>query len=242
MDRQIIAIIPARGGSKGVPKKNIRSLAGKPLIYYTIRAAQNSGYINRTIVSTDSDEILDIASAEGALVVKRPAELSGDDAPTVDAILHVLHHCSTRGLRPEIVVVLQPTSPFRTSLDIDAALELFLRSDCESVISVCEVTHPPQWNMVIERSYLQPLFDRKTLTLRRQDLPKTYLPNGAIYIASAGTLRRVRSFYCQKTKPYVMSAERSLDIDSEFDFLFAEAVMNLGVDKLLSQQKLHKNE
>ena len=230
MSRNVIAIIPARGGSKGIIKKNLRLLAGKPLLYYSIRAAQKSNTIDYLVVSTDDDEIADVASGEGATVAKRPAEISSDESPTIDAIFHVLHQCDAQGLHPEIVIQLQPTSPFRTSSDIDAALELFLQSDCDSVISVSEVTHPPHWGMFIEGPYLHPLFDQEALRMRRQDLPKTYLPNGAIYIASAATLKQTRSFYCKKTKPYVMPAEKSLDIDSEFDLLLAEALMKCGVD------------
>lgn len=226
--RETIAIIPARGGSKGVLHKNIRLLAGRPLIHYTIHAAQNSRYINRVIVSTDDDKIMDVVIGEGAEVIKRPAEISGDNAPTVDAILHAINQCGIKGLKPEIVVLLQPTSPFRTSSDIDAAVDIFLKNECDSVISVVEADHPPYWNMVVEGPYLQPLLDPESLRVRRQDLPKTYSPNGAIYIASVETLERTHSFYTPKIKPYIMPAERSLDIDSEFDLLFAEAIIKQG--------------
>lgn len=235
MEKTIIAIIPARGGSKGVLKKNSRLIAGKPLIYYTIRASQGCKYIHRTVVSTDDDEIMSISLAEGATGIKRPAELSNDDSPTMDAIFHVLEQCETLGMHPDTVVLLQPTSPLRTSSDIDAALDLFLHSECDSVISVVEATHPPQWNMVIEGSYLRPLFDEMLLKMRRQDLPHSYLPNGAIYIASIEVLKRNLSFYCPKTKPYIMAAEKSIDIDSEFDLFFAESLIKWRSD-------LHQND
>ncbi len=228
---KIISIIPARGGSKGVAKKNIRLLAGRPLIHYTIHAAQHSKYINNIIVSTDDEEITEVASTEGVTVLKRPPELSGDESPTIDAVHHVIKKCKIEGLNPDIVILLQPTSPFRTSHDIDAALELFLKNGCDSVISVVETMHPPYWNMIIDGLFLCPLFDQESLRMRRQDLPKTYLPNGAIYIASAETLIQTSSFYTIKTKPYIMPPERSFDIDSEFDLLFAEAVMNRGDDR-----------
>lgn len=222
----IIAVIPARGGSKGVLKKNIRLLADKPLIHYTIYAAINSKYIHNVIVSTDDEKIAEVASTEGVTVIKRPAELSSDESPTIDAVLHVIEKCKIEGLNPEIVILLQPTSPFRTSSDINAALEIFLKNECDSVISVVETTHPPYWNMIVDGLYLCPLFDKESLRMRRQDLPKTYLPNGAIYIASAETLKQNKSFYTLKTKPYIMPPERSFDIDSEFDLLLAEAAMN----------------
>lgn len=225
-----IAVIPARGGSKGVLKKNIRLLADKPLIHYTINAALHSNYIDHVIVSTDDDEIMNVTLAEGIQVIKRPPEIAGDNAPTIDVILHVLDHFNGQNLESELVVLLQPTSPFRTSSDINAALDLFFQNDCDSVISVVEITHPPYWNMVMNGSYLRPLFDQEYLRMRRQDLPKTYLPNGAIYIASAETLKQTHSFYTPKMKPYIMPAERSLDIDSEFDLLFAESLMKQGVN------------
>jgi N-acylneuraminate cytidylyltransferase len=148
----------------------------------------------------------------------------------LDAILHVLEQCEIQGMHPEIVVLLQPTSPLRTSSDIDAAIELFMHSNCDSVISVVKANHPPYWNMVFAGSYLRPIFDEKSLKMRRQDLPKTYLPNGAIYIASTETLKMNHSFYCPKTKPYIMAAENSVDIYSKFDLFFAEALMKWGGD------------
>lgn len=226
---KILALIPARGGSKGIPKKNIHLLAGKPLIHYTIRAAKECRFIHQIIVSTDDNEIASVAVSEGANVIMRPAEISNDNSPTMDAILHTLEECEIQGQGPEVVVLLQPTSPLRTSSDIHAALELFIQSGCDSVISVVEANHPPHWNMVIEGSYLQPIFDEKSLKMRRQDLPRTYLPNGAIYIASTETLKLNQSFYCPKMKPYIMAADKSIDIDSEFDLFFTEALIKLGV-------------
>lgn len=228
---KIIAIIPARGGSKGVAKKNIRLLAGRPLIHYTINAAQHSKYITNIIVSTDDEEIIGIALAENVAVLKRPSELSGDESPTIDAVHHAIKRCEIEGIETGIVILLQPTSPFRTTYDIDAAIELFLRDGCDSVISVVEIKHPPYWNMIVKGLYLYPLFDQGDLKMRRQDLPKTYLPNGAIYIASVETLERIGSFYTTKTKPYIMPIERSFDIDSEFDLSCADALMNRGDDR-----------
>jgi CMP-N-acetylneuraminic acid synthetase len=224
----IIAIIPARGGSKGIFKKNIRLLAGKPLVYYSIHAARESKFIPYTVVSTDDDDILNVSIAEGALGIKRPIEISLDTSRTIDTIFHALDQCAVQNIKPEIVVLLQPTSPLRSSFDIDNAIELFLQSGADSVISVVEVGHPPHWNMVIEESYLRPIFDEKSFRMRRQDLPKTYLPNGAIFITSIESLKLNHSFYCPKTKPYIMPAERSVDIDNELDLFLAEAIMKEG--------------
>lgn len=230
MKPEILALIPARGGSKGIPKKNIRLLAGRPLIYYTIHAVQESKYIHHIVVSTDDDEIANVAKYQGATIIKRPIELARDDSSTMDAILHALEQCEFQDIHPEIVVLLQPTSPLRTSTDIDSALELFMQSKCDSVISVVEASHPPHWNMVLKGSYLKPIFDEKLFKRRRQDLPQTYGPNGAIYIASVATLKNYHSFNCPKTKPYIMADEKSIDIDNEFDLFFAEALMKRGRD------------
>jgi N-acylneuraminate cytidylyltransferase len=225
LNELITAIIPARGGSKGVPKKNIRHLDGKPLIHHTIDAAKMSRYIDHIIVSTDDDEIASVAATGGITIIKRPEELAGDKSPTIDAILHALEECARKEVHPDVVVLLQPTSPLRSVADIDEAIGLYLEGDCESVISVTESAHPPYWNMIIDGGYLQPLYDQEVLKKRRQDLPQTYLPNGAIYIASHEVLKQYRSFYTPKTKPYYMSPENSLDIDTEIDFLVADSII-----------------
>ena len=222
---EILAVIPARGGSKGVPRKNIRLLNGKPLIAYTIEEAKKSRYISRIIVSTEDDEIAKVSNKYGAEVIRRPMELAKDDTPTIDVVLHVLDNLKNRNIEPDIVVLLQPTSPLRTSQDIDNAIKLFMEHDCDSVVSVCEVQHSPYWSFKIENGYLKPIFGESYLKKRRQELPKAYIPNGAIYITTPDILRKYRSFYCKKTLPYIMPPEKSIDIDSELDFLLAELLM-----------------
>lgn len=230
MNEKILAIIPARGGSKGIIKKNIHPIAGKPLIYYTIEAARKSKYINITVVSTDDDEIFEIAKRNSTPIIKRPSELSTDDSPTIDVVLHVLLHCKIQNSLPDIVVLLQPTSPLRTATDINSALELFMKNDCDSVISVVQANHPPHWNMILEGEYLKPLMEQRFFTKRRQDLPITYIPNGAIYIARPKTLEDYHTFYCPKTIPYIMSIEKSIDINTTFDLYIAEEIMKKGED------------
>ncbi len=220
-----LAIIPARGGSKRLPRKNIKSLNGKPLIYYTIRESFKSRYISKIVVSTEDEDIARISSKYGAKVIKRPKELSKDDTPSIDVVLHALSTLEVQDFKPDIVVLLQPTSPLRNSQDIDNAIELFMKSDCESVISVCEAEHSPYWSFKVENGYLKPIFGEEYLRKRRQDLPKAYMPNGAIYVSTPEVLYRYRSFYCQKMIPYIMSLERSIDIDNEIDFLLAELLM-----------------
>ena len=222
---KIVAIIPARGGSKGIPKKNIKHLRGKPLISYTIKHANKSKYINKIIVSTEESEIAKISKECGAEIIKRPEELARDESPTMDVIFHVLEVLRSENYIPDIVILLQPTSPLRTAEDIDKAVELFLNSGCESVVSVCEVEHPPYWSFKIGRGYLKPLFGKKKLGLRRQDFNNIYRVNGAIYISTPQTLYQYKSFHCDRTIPHIMSIERSIDIDTAIDFMLSELVM-----------------
>jgi len=227
-----VAIIPARGGSKGIPRKNIRLLAGKPLIGHTIEAALRSGYISRVIVSTEDKEIADVARKYGAEVVRRPEELAKDDTSTVDVVLQVIRELREQGHEYDTIILLQPTSPMRTTQDVDGALELFLNNECESVISVSESRHPPYWAFNVEGNYLKPLFDQKYSEMRRQDLPKTYFPNGAIYIAKTKKFEECASFCLPQTIPYIMPAETSVDIDTKADLMLAEALLKKKDDKI----------
>lgn len=223
MKHKIIAIIPARGGSKALPRKNVKLLLGKPLIAYTIESALKSKYVNKVVVSTEDEEIAEIAKLYGAEVIKRPKELAKDESPTIDVIFHAINALKVEN--SDLIVLLQPTSPLRTAEDIDNAIEFFLNNECESVISVCEVEHPPYWDFKIEGGHLKPLFGEEYLRMRRQDLPKVYVPNGAIYVSTPENLRRYKSFYCSKTIPYIMPPERSIDIDNEIDFMLAELLV-----------------
>ena len=222
MKNRIIAIIPARGGSKKILRKNIKLLCGKPLIAYTIITAKQSKYSDNFYVSTENEEIAEISRKYGAEVIERPKELAKDETPTIDVIFHVLEILKMKNYTPDIVVLLQPTSPLRRAEDVDNAIKLFLNSDCGSVVSVCEVEHPPYWSFKIEEGYLKSLFDRRYLRMRRQDLEKVYIPNGAIFVSTPQTLYKYKSFYCNHIIPYIMPIERSVDIDNELDFMLAE--------------------
>lgn len=224
--KKIIAIIPARGGSKGIAKKNIKLLAGNPLIAYTIEAGLNSKYIDNIFVTTDDEEIADTSRKYGAELIKRPREIAKDDSPTIDVIFHVLDSLLLDKYDPSIVVLLQPTSPLRDAKDIDDAVELFVNSDCESLVSVCEVNPSPYWIFKIEDQYLRPIFEDKYLFMRRQDLPVTYVPNGALYISTPLELYKYNGFYCEKSIPYIMSVDKSIDIDNEIDLILAEKQIN----------------
>lgn len=226
MTPKVIAIIPARGGSKGIHQKNIRLLAGKPLIAYTVESALMSEYISEVIVSTDDQEIETVSTKYGAKIVKRPDLLAQDDSPTIDAVFHVLESLKTQNEKQNVVVLLQPTSPLRNSQDIDNAIELFLKNECDSVISVCEYEHSPYWAYKIDNHYLKPIMGNDYLNKRRQDLPKSYMPNGAIYISTVGVLQEYKSFNSSIMIPYVMPAIRSVDIDNELDFIVAESIIS----------------
>lgn len=222
---EILSIIPARGGSKGLPRKNIAHLKGEPLISYTIEAAINSKFGNRVVVSTEDAEIAEVSAKYGAEVMERPIDLSWDDSTTISVVNNVLKNLDAQGYLPEVVVLLQPTSPLRNSSDIEAAVERFLKGDCDSVISVCEMEHPPFWALKDEKGYLNPIFDKRYISMRRQQLPKAYMPNGALFISSPEAIQRNEGFYTSRTAAYVMPLERSVDVDDEMDLAWAEFLM-----------------
>ena len=216
--KTILAVIPARGGSKGIPRKNILDVAGKPLIAWTIEA-----YIDRLILSSDDPEIIGIAKSQSCEVpFTRPSELAQDDTPGVEPVLHAIK--SLPGY--DYVVLLQPTSPLRTSTDIDNSLEECLKRKSSACVSVVESEQNPYWMFLIDESqYLKPLLSNEIFS-RRQDLPKVYIPNGAIYIANCDWLLKSQSFIGKETIPFIMPQERSLDIDSHKDIDSLTARLN----------------
>jgi CMP-N-acetylneuraminic acid synthetase len=219
---KIIAIIPARGGSKRIPKKNIKNMAGKPLVAWTIESALKSRLLDRVIVSTDDKEIAQISKKYKAEIIERPKELATDKAKAIDALWHVLECLKKENYVPDAVIFLQPTSPLRTDKDILKAIDIFLKNKCESVVSVSEMNPSPYWSFKIEDKYLKLLFGEGYLSKRSQDLPKIYVPNGAIFIAKIKTLENFNSFYTSLISPYIMPQERSIDIDTKEDFKKAE--------------------
>ena len=227
MSERILGIIPARGGSKRLPGKNIRDLCGKPLVAWTIEQAKKSRYLDKIIVSTDDEEIAEISKEYGAEVpFLRPKELAKDDSPTIDTIIHAIEFLGKKGETYDIIVLLQPTSPLRKDDDIDNAIELFLEKHPESVISVFEINDRFYWTLNIKNGYITPFFDKKYLQANIKDLPRLYAPNGAISISSVQELIKSRSFYLNKSLPYFMPAERSIDIDTELDFKIAKILIN----------------
>lgn len=222
----LLAIIPARGGSKGVPRKNVRRLLGKPLLAYSIEAAVGSTYIDKIVVSTDDAEIAEISKNFNVDVIRRPKELAMDDSPTIDTVMHVLNSLEKR-FKIDIVVLLQPTSPVRTSNDIDQAIELFIENieSCDSLVSVKEFEPSPFLSMKIDKGHLKPYFDDKYFRRRRQELPPLFVPNGSIYISTKEKLFENKTFYGKKILPYVMSSKKSVDIDSDLDFVLTEIIL-----------------
>lgn len=228
---KILAVIPARMGSKRLPEKNIKVLNGKPMIVYTIDAIKKSHYINRFIVSTEDKIITQIAQSNGAEVILRPTKLARDDSPTDDVVINVLEQLQKKEQYvPEIIILLQATSPLRTTEDIDTAMKIFLGSSGVSLISVTEYDHTPYWAFRIEKGFLKPEFASGSLK-RSQDLPKLYRPNGSIFIIRLDSFLKHRSFYTKQNLSFIMPRERSIDIDDEFDFSIAEFLLRIREGK-----------
>ncbi len=222
--KRVLAVIPARGGSKGVPGKNIRALAGRPLIAWTIAAAKHAPELDRVIISSDDADIIETAKAWGGKApFTRPAELARDDTPGIAPVLHALDALPETY---DYVVLLQPTSPLRTGADISAALKICIDEHAPACVSVSAPHHAPWWMFSLSDSRrLLPLFPKDALPTRRQDMPEVYALNGAVYVAEVEWLRESKSFLTPETAAYVMPPERSLDIDTELDFRIAEAVV-----------------
>ncbi len=225
---KILAIIPARGGSKGVPGKNIKLLGGKPLIAYTIQAAQKATLLTEIILSTDCDEIIQVATDYGLNVpFKRPASLATDESPTILTVLHALDYFSAKGIAFDAVCLLQVTNPFRTSEFIDQAIEKFIHSKADSLISVLKVPHEfnPHW--VFEKNATGNLTistGESEIIPRRQELPTAYYRDGSIYITKTEVLLKQQSLY-GKSIAYIEADEtRHVNIDTMEDWESAVAL------------------
>lgn len=221
---RVLAIIPARGGSKGLPGKNIRPLQGKPLIGWSMAAAWASKHVSAVAISSDDPEILAVAQAQGAgVMLERPGALARDDSSSADVILHVLDSMTAY----DWIVLLQPTSPLRTAEDIDAALERCWATGAPACVSVRESADSPWWMFDLDdRGRLQSFLPAEQRPMRRQDLSSLYALNGAVYVARVDWFRETRSFLSEETVASIMPPERSIDIDTLFDFRLAECLMN----------------
>ena len=219
-DKKVVAIIPARGGSKRLPGKNIRLLNGVSLIVYTINVAQKCAGIDKIIVSTDTDEIAELALSSGAEVDRRSKELSSDNATTIDVVKDFLIRCSSY----DICMILQPTSPLRNVEDLQGSLDLFKKKNADAVISVCKAEHPPQWtNTIGSDGEMDSFLNKQHKNIRSQSFGSFYRLNGAVYCGSSSRLLREASvFFESKTYAYIMPRKRSIDIDTMDDFELAE--------------------
>ena len=221
-----LAIIPARGGSKRLPDKNILDLNGKPLIAWSIETAKKSKKIDDIVVTSDSDKILDIAKKYNVKTIKRPDFLASDTATTFDVIKHAIENLKEKF---EYIVLLQPTSPLRNEKHIDEAIELLEKKNADAVISVCEVDHSPLWSNTLPESLDMSNFIRDEVKNKRsQDLEKYYRLNGAIYICKTDRLLEEKTFFIKDNIfAYVMDRKSSVDIDDEIDFELAKVLMSV---------------
>ncbi len=226
--RNILAVIPARGGSKGLPGKNIMQCGGKPLIEWSIAVARECLFFDEVIVSTDDSAIAEIAVAAGATVpFLRPADLASDEANIIDVLLDLFVKIERGSKHQDIVVLLQPTSPLRTTEDITGALKLYFEKSANAVVSVCEVDHHPYWmNELPPDVRMDGFLREEAIHTPRQQLPRYYRLNGALYIANIGWLKKSRSFFGENTFAYIMQREHSIDIDHKIDFQLAEFLLS----------------
>jgi CMP-N,N'-diacetyllegionaminic acid synthase len=225
---QVLAVIAARGGSKTLPRKNVALLGGRPLIAWTIEAARDAATVSRTVVTTEDPEIAEIARRYGADVpFVRPAELARDETPGTAPVVHAVRWLEANETYvPDLVANLQPTSPYRTAGDIDAAVALLTERRADTVVSVTPVDHHPFWMKRVDADgWMHDFTFVDPPIVRRQDLPPVYRLNGALYLARRDVLLDTGGWYTGRTAAYVMPFERSVDIDTAWDFRVAEMLL-----------------
>ena len=215
-NKKILAIIPARGGSKGIPRKNIIPLAGKPLVAWTIEATKKSRYIDKIVVSSDDDEILSVGTKFKAQPIKRPAYLATDTASPEPLVFQVMDYLKEKERYvPDIIVYLQPTSPLRDTRDIDSSIKIILSKKATAVISVYELEKKYLKTFIADESgHLRGSVNNKYPFTNRQQLPSVYMPNGAIYVITRKEFIKTGQLFSGKTVPYIMTAEKSFDLDT----------------------------
>lgn len=226
MKPYVLGLIPARGGSKAVRRKNVRLLGGKPLIVYSIETAQESRWLSRLVTSTEDAEIARVVESAECEVIARPVDLARDETPMLPVIQHAVDQVEQEGLRVDLVALLQPTVPFRATQDIDGAIEKLIQTQADSVISLCRVYdfHPVRMKRIVDDQIL-PYCEPEIEGTRRQDLPPAYHRNGAVYVMRREVVMQQGSIFGRVSRPYVMPFERSLNIDEEQDFIVAEALL-----------------
>ncbi len=229
-DKKILAIIPARGGSKGLPRKNIIDLAGKPLIAWSIEAALESKYITTTVVSSEDKEILSVATQWGAEVIKRPDELAQDTTASEPVVTHALNEAMKQyDEEYDYLVLLQPTSPLRSAKHIDTALEKLFNSNADALISVCQYDKKVLKTFLQnEDGYLQGISNNSYPFMRRQDLPDVFMPNGAIYIIDVKIFQKHEKLFTSKTVAFTMDDKSSVDVDTLEDLQMIKKIITVS--------------
>jgi CMP-N,N'-diacetyllegionaminic acid synthase len=222
-----LGVVPARGGSKGVPRKNLADLGGKSLLQRTIETAQASDRLHAFLVSSDDEEILSRARSVGASVVQRPAHLAADDSPMIEAALHALDHAAQAfGSQPDVLVLLQPTSPFRDARDVDAAIAAFERSGADTLASVVPVEqHPCNCVRRVDEKLMRAV-PIPFSGAQRQDFPEFHYLDGAIFIGRADALRERRTFVDENTELFRLDPIHGLDVNGELELALARALAN----------------
>lgn len=222
----ILALITARGGSKGLPRKNILLMHGVPLIGWSIKAADECMNISDCYVSSEDPEILDVSKSLGAIPIERPAELALDESSSEDVIMHFIDQLHHKGIYPEEIVLLQPTSPLRNGRHIDEALDIYKLNNADCVISVFEPKHSPVKAYKLgDGGRLEGLYSAQAPYQARQSLPRAFQPNGAIYIISVKAFLKEGGIPKSNVYPYLMGELDSVDIDDQEDFEYAEWIM-----------------
>lgn len=226
--KKILALIPARGGSKRLPDKNIKLLGKKSLLRWSIDSAIQSEIFEEVMVNTDSIKIGEEAKKAGAsLPFYRKEELASDTASSLDVVLDTVEYYRENNRFFDIIVLLQPTSPLRTAADIKSSVDLFIDKKAASVLSVCELDHPLQWSNTLDSSLsLDNFIKPEYADIRSQDLEKSYRLNGAVYVWDTEEFIRQKDSVLRPSYAYIMPTENSVDIDNETDFLYAEALIN----------------
>jgi CMP-N,N'-diacetyllegionaminic acid synthase len=230
---KILAIIPARGGSKGLPGKNIKDLHGKPLIAYTIEVAKQSKHISEIHVSSDDNEILAVAEKYGVITkFIRPSELATDSSLAIETYIFCLNkYQNDFNKKFDVVVILQPTSPLRKIEDVDSCIEMFINKSADSIISYTEESHPVLWHKYIDKQgVITNVFNEGNDVKNRQELKKTYYPNGSVYVFKSSLIQS-RRYFSEKTYAYVMPRSRSVDIDAIEDFEYVEFLLSKKNDR-----------
>ena len=234
MNNEILAIIPARGGSKGLKRKNILDFIGKPLIAHTIEQAQNSKYVSRVIVSTEDEEIAMISKKYGAEIpFMRPNRLADDSSSTNEVIEYTLKELEMKeGYRPDLICLLQCTSPLRTSEDIDNTIDKLFNTSSDSAVSITEAKSNPYWTNILVDDKLEYFIKEGKRIKRRQDLPEIYELNGAVYVVKTDVFLKEKTLETKNITGYVMKAENSIDIDNIIDLKTAEIMYKYNTNRM----------